>query len=217
MQIIVHLRLRDVTFVVVCGSDRPRCAELRPRSSWHLGASRADCRTGQVSPRNAGRPVEPWRTAGTDCRRGTIALVVTRLGAIAPAGADEPQPSQQRGSPADRSTFGRPRSRRRSGQHQGRRCARQDATLQIPRWDCPPRWTISPLTLNAERRLPRSLRAIRVVMTEGQIYGRQPQQAGDYTGPTAEAGAANGSGAGFASCCPVPSIAKNFDPVKASS
>jgi hypothetical protein len=44
-----------------------------------------------------------------------IPLVVTRPGAIAPAAADEPQPSQQRGSPADHSTFGRPRSRRRPG------------------------------------------------------------------------------------------------------
>ena len=40
--------------------------------------------------------------------------------------------------------------------------------------------------LNAERRLPRSmgLVAIRVVATEGQIYGRQLQQAGDDTGRT---------------------------------
>src|SRR5437899_8561816 len=54
--------------------------------------------------------------------------------------------------------------------------------------DCRPRWTISPLPLNAERRLPRSTvlvatATIRVVATEGQIYGRQLQQAGDYTGP----------------------------------
>jgi hypothetical protein len=59
---------------------------------------------------------------------------------------------------------------------------------QITRRDCGPRWTISPLPLNAERRLPRSTvlvatATIRVVATEGQIYGRQPQQAGDYTGP----------------------------------
>src|SRR5450759_3878975 len=51
-----------------------------------------------------------------------------------------------------------------------------------------PRWTISPLPLNAERRLPRSTvlvatATIRGVATEGQIYGRQLQQAGDYTGP----------------------------------
>jgi hypothetical protein len=56
------------------------------------------------------------------------------------------------------------------------------------RRDCRPRWTISPLPLNAERRLPRSTvlvatATIRVVPTEGQIYGRQLQQAGDYTGP----------------------------------
>ena len=51
------------------------------------------------------------------------------------------------------------------------------STLQITRRDCPPRWTISPLPLNAERRLPRSRGA------DGQIYGRQLQQAGDYTGP----------------------------------
>ena len=42
--------------------------------------------------------------------------------------------------------------------------------------------------LNAERRLPRgtvlvATATIRVVATEGQIYGRQLQQAGDYTGP----------------------------------
>ena len=48
--------------------------------------------------------------------------------------------------------------------------------------------TISPLPLNAERRLPRSTvlfatATIRVVATEGQIYGRQLQQAGDDTGP----------------------------------
>jgi hypothetical protein len=62
------------------------------------------------------------------------------------------------------------------------------STLQITRRDCRPRWTISPRPLNAERRLPRSTvlvatAAIRVVATEGQIYGRQLQQAGDYTGP----------------------------------
>ena len=62
------------------------------------------------------------------------------------------------------------------------------STLQITRRDCRPRWTISPLPLNAERRLPRSTvlvatATIRVVATEGQIYGRQLQQAGDYTGP----------------------------------
>ena len=61
-------------------------------------------------------------------------------------------------------------------------------TLQITRRDCRPRWTISPLPLNAERRLPRSTvlvatATIRVVATEGQIYGRQLAQAGDYTGP----------------------------------
>jgi len=47
---------------------------------------------------------------------------------------------------------------------------------------------ISPLPLNPERRLPRSTvlvatATIRVVATEGQIYGRHLQQAGDYTGP----------------------------------
>src|ERR1019366_5439803 len=52
------------------------------------------------------------------------------------------------------------------------------STLQITRRDCRPRWTISPLPLNAERRLPRSTvlvatATIRVVATEGQIYGRQ--------------------------------------------
>src|SRR2546427_10818360 len=62
------------------------------------------------------------------------------------------------------------------------------STLQITRRDCRHRWTISPLPLNAERRLPRSTvlvatATIRVVATEGQIYGRQLQQAGDYTGP----------------------------------
>jgi hypothetical protein len=61
------------------------------------------------------------------------------------------------------------------------------STLQITRRDCRARWTISPLPLNAERRLPRSTvlvatATIRVVATEGQIYGRQLQQAGDYTG-----------------------------------
>src|SRR5437588_1239313 len=62
------------------------------------------------------------------------------------------------------------------------------STLQIPRRDCRHRWTISPLPLNAERRLRCSTvlvatATIRVVATEGQIYGRQLQQAGDYTGP----------------------------------
>jgi len=52
------------------------------------------------------------------------------------------------------------------------------------RRDCRPRWTISPLPLNAERRLPRSTvlvatATICVVATEGQIYGRQLEQAGD--------------------------------------
>ena len=66
--------------------------------------------------------------------------------------------------------------------------ARDGSTLQITRRDCHPRGTISPLILNAERRLPRSTvlvatATIRVVATEGQIYGRQLQQAGDYTGP----------------------------------
>ncbi len=62
------------------------------------------------------------------------------------------------------------------------------STLQITRRDRRPRWTMSPPPLNAERRLPRSTvlvatATIRVVATEGQIYGRQLQQAGDYTGP----------------------------------
>jgi hypothetical protein len=62
------------------------------------------------------------------------------------------------------------------------------STLQITRRDCRPRSTISPLPLNAERRLPRSTvlvatATIRVVATEGQTYARQLQQAGDYTGP----------------------------------
>src|SRR5881397_2136306 len=62
------------------------------------------------------------------------------------------------------------------------------STLQITRRDYRPRWIISPLPLNAERRLPRATvlvatATIRVVATEGQIYGRQLQQAGDYTGP----------------------------------
>ena len=62
------------------------------------------------------------------------------------------------------------------------------STLQITRRDCRPRWTISPLPLNAERRLARSTvlvatATIRVVAAEGQISGRQLQQAGDYTGP----------------------------------
>src|SRR5664279_3044809 len=62
------------------------------------------------------------------------------------------------------------------------------STLQITRRDCRPRWTISPLPLNVERRLPRrtvlvATATIRVVATKGQIYGRQLQQAGDYTGP----------------------------------
>src|SRR5450755_3541355 len=65
---------------------------------------------------------------------------------------------------------------------------RTGSTLQITRRDCRPRWTMSPLPLNAERRRPRSTvlvatATIRVVATEGQIYGRQLQQAGDYTGP----------------------------------
>ncbi len=55
------------------------------------------------------------------------------------------------------------------------------STLQITRRDRRPRWTISPLPLNAERTLPRSTvlvatATIRVVATEGQIYGRQLQQ-----------------------------------------
>src|SRR5438445_2281031 len=67
------------------------------------------------------------------------------------------------------------------------------STLQITRRDCRPRWTISPLPLNAERRLPRSTvlvatATIRVVATEGQIYGRQLQRAGDYTGPHRDLG-----------------------------
>jgi hypothetical protein len=54
---------------------------------------------------------------------------------------------------------------------------RAGSTLQITRRDCRPRWTISPLALNAERRLPRSTvlvatATIRVVAAEGQIYGR---------------------------------------------
>src|SRR4029450_1359319 len=72
---------------------------------------------------------------------------------------------------------------------------------------CRPRWTILPLPLNAERRLPRTVllatATIRVVATEGQIYGRQLQQAGDYAGPhrdrlagiqTRAPGGINGSG-----------------------
>jgi acetyl esterase/lipase len=62
------------------------------------------------------------------------------------------------------------------------------STLQVTRQDRRPRRTISPLPLNAERGLPRSTvlvatATIRVVATEGQIFGRQLQQAGDYTGP----------------------------------
>jgi hypothetical protein len=52
----------------------------------------------------------------------------------------------------------------------------------------PPRRMTGRFEQNAERRLPRSTvlvatATIRVVATEGQIYGRQLQQAGDYTGP----------------------------------
>ena len=48
------------------------------------------------------------------------------------------------------------------------------STLQITQRDCRPRWTTSPLTLNAERRLPCSHGAlrygdIRVVATDCQI------------------------------------------------
>src|SRR5450755_628604 len=48
------------------------------------------------------------------------------------------------------------------------------STLQIARRDCRPRWTISPLPLNAERRLPRSTvlvatATIRVVATESDL------------------------------------------------
>jgi hypothetical protein len=62
------------------------------------------------------------------------------------------------------------------------------STLQITRRDCRPRWTISPLPLNAERRLPRSHGARRYGdhpcrSDGGSVYGRQLQQAGDYTGP----------------------------------
>jgi len=56
--------------MVVRRFDGPRRAQLRCRSSWHMGASRTDRRTGHISPRHPGRPVEPRRTAGTDCRRG---------------------------------------------------------------------------------------------------------------------------------------------------
>jgi hypothetical protein len=56
--------------VVVRRSDRPRRAQLRPRSSWRFGTGRADRRTGHFSPGHAGRPVEPWRTTDADCRRG---------------------------------------------------------------------------------------------------------------------------------------------------
>jgi hypothetical protein len=60
------------------------------------------------------------------------------------------------------------------------------STLQITRRDCRPRWTISPLPLNAgflAATVLVAMATIRVVATEGQIYGRQLQQAGDYTGP----------------------------------
>jgi hypothetical protein len=81
-----------------------------------------------------------------------------------------------------------PRRRPITRRYQGRRCAPTGSTLQITRRDCRPRWTISPLPLNAECRLPRSTvlvatATIRFVAAEGQIYGRQLQQAGDYTGP----------------------------------
>ena len=52
--------------MVVRRFDGPCRAQLGGRSSWHLGASCSDCRTGHISPRHAPRPVEPRRTAGTD-------------------------------------------------------------------------------------------------------------------------------------------------------
>ena len=62
------------------------------------------------------------------------------------------------------------------------------STLQITRRDCRPRWTISPLTLNAERRLPRSHGARRYgdhpCRSDGRSDLRSPTAASrDYTGP----------------------------------
>jgi hypothetical protein len=56
--------------MVVRRFDGPRRAQLGGCSYWHLGARRTDCRTGHISPRDAGRPAEPRRTARTECRRG---------------------------------------------------------------------------------------------------------------------------------------------------
>jgi hypothetical protein len=62
------------------------------------------------------------------------------------------------------------------------------SALQITRRDCRPHWTISPLTLNAERRLPRSHGARRYgdhpCRCDGRSDLRSPGAATrDYTGP----------------------------------
>jgi hypothetical protein len=54
------------------------------------------------------------------------------------------------------------------------------STLQITRRDCRPRWTISPLPLNAERRLPRSRIKTGEGMTEA-VSDRMAELAGHET------------------------------------
>jgi hypothetical protein len=113
---------------------------------------------------------------------GSYRLVLAYADASA---AREVRRRLRRGRRHGRSPRRRPMTRR----HQGPTMCPTGSTLQITRRDCPLRWTISPLPLNAERRLPRSHGARRYgdhpcrSDAEGQIYGRQLLQAGDYTGP----------------------------------
>src|SRR5688572_24277155 len=86
--------------------DGPRRAQLRGRSSWHLGARRTDCRTGHIRPPRCWSPAEPRRTARTECRRGR-----TRTRRY--ASRRTPQRTDRRRCPVERSfERSQPRSRR---------------------------------------------------------------------------------------------------------
>jgi hypothetical protein len=67
--------------MVVRRFDGPRRAQLRGRSSWHLGARRTDCRTGHISPRDAGRLLSLGALLAPSVVAVALALVVTRPGA----------------------------------------------------------------------------------------------------------------------------------------
>ncbi len=120
-----------------------------------------------------------------DSLTGTVSLyAMSELRDEPPRSLEDPRETRR-----DRRHGRSPRRRRITRRHQGRRSARRDQRCRSRGEIVLLAWIISPLPLNAERRLPRSHGARRYgdhpcrSDAEGQIYSRQLQQAGDYTGP----------------------------------